>query len=98
MASALVLESSDEYKKWLKDYVQRLTDQENELKLHEICTFLLGPLSSLHDGNWNPLILDIPKRTLLQELFPIMNSNRALQKLVNQFRENLKDVSQQVSS
>eukprot|EP01118_Nematostelium_gracile_P010344 TRINITY_DN3551_c0_g1_i1.p1 TRINITY_DN3551_c0_g1~~TRINITY_DN3551_c0_g1_i1.p1 ORF type:complete len:244 (+),score=37.09 TRINITY_DN3551_c0_g1_i1:373-1104(+) len=85
MASALCLESQEDYKYWLRTYVQFLTGQSNEQKLHEICNFLLGPHLK-NPSSWDPFILKLSKRDLLKELLPLMASNRTLQRLLTQLK------------
>jgi len=83
------LESPDEYKYWLRTYVIRLTNEALESKLHELCTFLLGPTTKPPPNSWDPNILKLPKRELLNELLPLIASNRSLQRLVTQLKESL---------
>jgi len=92
VASALLLESQDEYKYWLQTYVTRLTKESLEAKLHEICNFLLGPVSK--QTSWDPFILNFSKRDLLNEFLPIISSNRSLQRLVTQFKEALDTIKE----
>jgi len=94
VASALLLESPEEYKYWLRTYVSRLSNEMSESKLHELCTFLLGPTSKPQPNSWDPFILKISKRDLLNELLPLIASNRSLQRLVTQFKEGLDAVKQ----
>jgi len=98
LASAIALQSSKEYVHWLNVYVRRLSNDANESKLHEICSSLLGPpykhsSESLKKSNWDPIVLGLPKRELLQNLLPLISANRALQRLVTQYTEGLKNVS-----
>ncbi|KYQ88779.1 WD40 repeat-containing protein [Tieghemostelium lacteum] len=87
---ATVLESPSEYKHWLKIYVQHLTKHGNLIKLQELCSDFLGPSSNLLDGSqWDAVILSFDKRTLLNEILPLIASNRALQRLVYQYKESL---------
>jgi len=101
IASALLLQSAKEYRHWLHIYVRRLTDLAHEAKLFELCSSLLGPSHAVKSplvlesskefpkSRWSPLVLNMDKRELLSELLPIISSNRALQRLANQFREGL---------
>lgn len=92
VASAEILQSTEEYKHWLTLYVKKLTELQLEDKLNELCHSFLG--SPGFSTNWNPKILGIPKRQLVKEFLPIIGSNRNLQRLANQIGQSLEAIAE----
>ena len=88
MASALALRSSKEYEYWLQVYARRLSSESNETKLHELCSFLLGPPyapsnpscsdpTEKRKSAWDPLILGSEELWLTNDLI-INRKNHAI--------------------
>ncbi|KAG0575691.1 hypothetical protein M758_5G025400 [Ceratodon purpureus] len=95
MSSALALKSASEYRRCLIAYARCLTKESDEARLRELCEELMGPVHlgpSSHSStgeklhSWKPDILGLRKRELLKEVvLPAMASNRAIQRLLNEF-------------
>ncbi|KND00338.1 uncharacterized protein SPPG_04660 [Spizellomyces punctatus DAOM BR117] len=102
MASHLTLRSSNDYRNWLKRYARNLADEGASSKVKELCDDLLGPSTrptviSSPSGpadEWDPMILGMPKRSLLAEIIPILGQNRSLQRTVLQYKETLDELYQ----
>jgi len=92
LASAFVLHSPKEYRHWLHAYARRLSIDAHEAKLQELCSFFVGPPPP-KPITWEPNVLGISKRELLTEILPIISTNRSLQRLANQIRENMTEES-----
>jgi len=96
MAAALLVKSKSEYLYWLRTYVYYLCNQKAEKKLDELFLELRGPPHrpsteiSTPSGEWNPLILGIPKRQLLAEMIEVVaKSARELQRLAKEYSDQL---------
>jgi protein HIRA/HIR1 len=95
MSSALALKSGTEYRRCLTAYARCLSKETDEARLRELCEELLGPVhlgpssqsitgEKLH--SWESDILGMRKRELLKDVvLPAMASNRAIQRLLNEF-------------
>ena len=65
--------------------------------IRELCDELLGPLELAGDGDdaadgsgWSPRVLGLSKRSLLAEVvLPALATNRALQRVLAEYLENL---------
>jgi len=108
IAASIAMGSASEYKRWMETYVRKLTQEAKVDKLTEICEQLLGPahyrpINTHPDSsvppfvqpNWQPTVLDIPKRSLLESLLLVISENRALQRVAIRFQEALEQLSQQ---
>ncbi|XP_038705815.1 protein HIRA-like isoform X2 [Tripterygium wilfordii] len=100
LASALALESPNEYRQCLLSYIRFLVREADESRLREVCESFLGPptgmaeASSLDSKNlaWDPCLLGIRKHELLREyILPAMASNRKVQRLLNEFIDILSE-------
>ncbi|XP_062502386.1 protein HIRA-like [Corticium candelabrum] len=94
VAAALACQSPDEYHHWLLSYVKCLTSQGLESQLRELCLELIGPpgqsarrLMSL--PGWEPLVLGLSKRSLVNEMLPVVAANNNLHRLVSEMQELL---------
>jgi protein HIRA/HIR1 len=78
--------------------------EADEARLRELCEELLGPTYAVDSScpaspcskhnkkQWNPEILGMKKRELLKsEVLPAMASNRAIQRLLNEFVDLLSE-------
>ena len=101
IAAALVMDSPDEYQQWIQMYARFLAKDGREpcvARLRELCDELLGPPSEVNginsDGNgWSSTVLGLSKRHILkQRVLPGIASNRALQRVVNEYSEMLKSL------
>lgn len=93
------LASVSEYKEWLRLYSLALAQQQAVLRARELCDDLLGPLEPAAASSgaaapaWEPTVLGLSKRALLKEVvLPSLATNRALQRLLSEYLESLKDV------
>ncbi|XP_024539552.1 protein HIRA isoform X1 [Selaginella moellendorffii] len=102
LAAALALKSAEEYKRHLISYTRFLTREADEVRLRELCEDLLGPLfvpdsepcydSQPTTSTWESYVLGMKKRELLKnEVLPAMASNRAVQRLLNEFLDMLSE-------
>ena len=93
MVSSLAMKSPGEYKFWLMTYVRYLVQEGLESRLRDTCDELLGPAhGSRQQTKWEPSILGHIKRTLLQEILPIIGSNLSFQRLFTEYQEQLESV------
>ncbi|KAI8328132.1 WD40-repeat-containing domain protein [Chlamydoabsidia padenii] len=91
LAAALVLESTTEYKEWMIYYARRLSKENAQSKVEELCRWLMGPpYMPMENDKWEPTILNsIPKHELLKELLPILAQNRQLQRITTEYQSML---------
>ncbi|XP_074643351.1 protein HIRA-like isoform X2 [Tubulanus polymorphus] len=89
VCAALALESGKEYHFWFLAYVRYIVQEGLEKKLREVCDNLLGPLFKTKTSGWEPKILSLDKRKLLEEIIPIIGSNLTLQRLFTEYKEQL---------
>lgn len=95
MASSFQLSSSKEYRYWLIILAQFLTNEGLEDRFKELCEFLLGPVFATSSTlNWESTILGIDKRELLKEVLLISTGNLKLQRIYNEFKEQLDQINQ----
>eukprot|EP00850_Spirogloea_muscicola_P015169 SM000114S24132 [mRNA] locus=s114:115169:120348:- [translate_table: standard] len=96
LASAEALESAEEYRRWLLSYARHLTREGDVTRLRELCEALLGPSPSVAAAGrtqWEPMVLGFHRRALLREVvLPAMTSNRAIQRLLNEFLDLVKEL------
>eukprot|EP00850_Spirogloea_muscicola_P023746 SM000385S14624 [mRNA] locus=s385:59758:64250:- [translate_table: standard] len=96
LASAEALESAEEYSRWLLSYARHLTREGDVTRLRELCEALLGPsplVAAAGRTQWEPMILGFHRRALLREVvLPAMTSNRAIQRLLNEFLDLVKEL------
>ncbi|KAI9496376.1 WD40-repeat-containing domain protein [Zychaea mexicana] len=87
IAVAALLESPVEYRDWLKQYATRLSRENAQEKVKELCRWLVGPpFISKDDQPWEPSVLgSLSKHELLKEILPLLGSNRRLQRTVDEF-------------
>lgn len=98
LSSAFILGSSKEYRHWLITLAQFLTEQGIELRLRELCQFLLGPPFSSSESNWDSSILGNEKHSLLREILAIITTNLKLQRIYTEFKQQLDLISSFSSS
>ncbi|XP_057806157.1 protein HIRA isoform X2 [Salvia miltiorrhiza] len=99
LASALALNSPNEYRQCLLSYVRFLAREADESRLREVCETFLGPPigmaesgSDVKSPSWDPSILGMNKHKLLREdILPAMASNRKVQRLLNEFMDLLSE-------
>lgn len=94
LASAAQFGTSKEYKHFAKLYVRELADLLHEKKLTEFTTSLLGPVNHSLQANasWDPFILGVPKREILEEVLPEM-LRPELQRLLITLKEALESAN-----
>lgn len=94
LASTALFGTSKEYKHFSKLYVRELADMLHEKKLTEFTTSLLGPVNHSLQANasWDPFILGVPKREILEEVLPEM-LRPELQRLVISLKEALESAN-----
>ncbi|SAM04262.1 hypothetical protein [Absidia glauca] len=80
LAAAIVLESATEYKEWMIYYARRLSKENAQSKVEELCRWLMGPPYMQTDNDeWEPTVLNsISKHELLKELLPILGKRFAM--------------------
>ncbi|KAH8041277.1 hypothetical protein HPB51_014425 [Rhipicephalus microplus] len=88
IAASLALRSSSEYKFWTLTLARYLATEGLETRLKDLCTQFLGPVGG-NSQSWEPTILGLDKRGLLQEVLPFLASNLRLQRLFTEFKEQL---------
>ncbi|KAI8384389.1 WD40-repeat-containing domain protein [Radiomyces spectabilis] len=88
LAVAALLESPEEYREWLIFYARRLSKENAQGKVEELCRWLAGPpfIHADSDSPWESTILDrLSKHELLKQLLPILGQNRQLQRILNDY-------------
>ncbi|KAK3443807.1 protein HIRA isoform X1 [Eucalyptus grandis] len=100
VASALTLQSPNEYRQCLLSYIRFLTREADESRLREVCESFLGPPAGMANATpsdtktaaWDPFVLGIEKHKLLRDdILPAMASNRKVQRLLNEFMDLLSE-------
>ncbi|TPX56353.1 hypothetical protein PhCBS80983_g04591 [Powellomyces hirtus] len=103
MACKATLRLPKEYMTCLQRYAVKLADEGAITKSQELCDELMGPRSSssLSIGNrrnpneWDPLILGMPKRTLLSSIIPPLSKNRSLQRTLEHYKTTLAEIREE---
>ena len=104
MAASKALGNQDEYKEWLRTYANALGEQvamrpQLTGAVHELCDELLGPLDVAEkaeekEGVWSPKVIGLSKRELLRDVvLPSLATNRSLQRILEEYIEQLAAVS-----
>lgn len=91
MLAAAELDDPEGYIHYVTALAKHLSSLNDENKLRELCSFLLGPIHN-PDSKWDSTIATLPKREVLQEVLSILSTNMALQRLVNEFRVALNNI------
>ncbi|CAG5917506.1 unnamed protein product [Menidia menidia] len=89
LASALTLQSSQEYRYWLLIYARFLVNEGSEYRLRELCKELLGPVHKSTATSWEPATLGLRKRELLREVLPVIGANLRFQRLFTEYQDQL---------
>ncbi|KAI7876516.1 WD40 repeat-like protein [Lichtheimia hyalospora FSU 10163] len=88
LAVAALLNSKSEYRQWLKIYAKKLSVENAQEKVKELCHWLIGPplLPCVDGRHWEPTVMDsLSKQDLLRDILPLLGTNRQLQRLVNEY-------------
>uniref|UniRef100_A0AAX7VFF0 Protein HIRA n=1 Tax=Astatotilapia calliptera TaxID=8154 RepID=A0AAX7VFF0_ASTCA len=89
LASALTLQSAQEYRYWLLIYARFLVNEGSEYRLRELCKELLGPVHKSAATSWEPTTLGLRKRELLREVLPVIGENLRFQRLFTEYQDQL---------
>uniref|UniRef100_A0A8C2X9H5 Protein HIRA n=1 Tax=Cyclopterus lumpus TaxID=8103 RepID=A0A8C2X9H5_CYCLU len=89
LASALTLQSAQEYRYWLLIYARFLVNEGSEHRLRELCQELLGPVHKSAATAWEPTTLGLRKRELLREVLPVIVENLRFQRLFTEYQDQL---------
>ncbi|XP_068594513.1 protein HIRA [Brachionichthys hirsutus] len=89
LASALTLQSAQEYRYWLLIYTRFLVNEGSEYRLRELCKELLGPVHKSAATAWEPATLGLLKRELLREVLPVIGENLRFQRLFTEYQDQL---------
>uniref|UniRef100_A0A3Q1I3K7 Protein HIRA n=1 Tax=Anabas testudineus TaxID=64144 RepID=A0A3Q1I3K7_ANATE len=89
LASALTLQSAQEYRYWLLIYARFLVNEGSEYRLKELCKELLGPVHKSAATAWEPTTLGLHKRELLREVLPVIGENLRFQRLFTEYQDQL---------
>uniref|UniRef100_A0A3B4UI06 Protein HIRA n=1 Tax=Seriola dumerili TaxID=41447 RepID=A0A3B4UI06_SERDU len=89
LASALTLQSAQEYRYWLLIYARFLVNEGSEFRLRELCKELLGPVHKSAATAWEPTTLGLRKRELLREVLPVIGENLRFQRLFTEYQDQL---------
>ncbi|KAM6930482.1 protein HIRA [Xenentodon cancila] len=89
LASALTLQSSQEYRYWMLIYARFLVNEGSEYRLRELCKELLGPVHKSAATSWEPITLGLHKRELLREVLPVIGENLRFQRLFTEYQDQL---------
>uniref|UniRef100_A0A8C9Z617 Protein HIRA n=1 Tax=Sander lucioperca TaxID=283035 RepID=A0A8C9Z617_SANLU len=89
LASALTLQSAQEYRYWLLIYARFLVNEGSEYRLRELCKELLGPVHKSAATAWEPTTLGLRKRELLREVLPVIVENLRFQRLFTEYQDQL---------
>ncbi|XP_038059623.1 protein HIRA-like [Patiria miniata] len=99
LSAAQALKSAQEYRFWLLTYVRYLVQEEQEARLRDICSELLGPFyrEDVKESLWQPMETGLSKHDLLEEILPIIGSNLKMQRLYTEYKEELKILKEKTS-
>ena len=98
IAAAIAVDSPEEYQQWVQVYAGFLAKDGRQpcvARLRELCDELLGPpvagsSNTANTSGWCATILGVEKRRLLKDrVLPSITTNRALQRVVNEYSEML---------
>ncbi|XP_054629511.1 protein HIRA [Dunckerocampus dactyliophorus] len=89
LASALTLQSAQEYRYWLLIYARFLVNEGSEFRLRELCKELLGPVHKSAATAWETTTMGLRKRELLQEVLPVIGENLRFQRLFTEYQDQL---------
>ncbi|XP_055332614.1 protein HIRA-like [Paramacrobiotus metropolitanus] len=92
MHLARVLKSPSEYQSWQLGYVQFLVDNDSVLRLRTLLDSLMGPpgnTEDLEESTWEPEILGIAKRAMLEKLLPLLGRKTQFQRMFIEYRQRL---------
>lgn len=89
LASALTLQSAQEYRYWLLIYARFLVNEGSEYRLRELCKELLGPVHKSATTAWELTTLGLRKRELLREVLPVIGENLRFQRLFTEYQDQL---------
>uniref|UniRef100_A0A8C5G4N7 Protein HIRA n=1 Tax=Gouania willdenowi TaxID=441366 RepID=A0A8C5G4N7_GOUWI len=89
LASALTLQSGQEYRYWLLIYSRFLVNEGSEHRLRELCKELLGPVHTSATTSWEPTTVGFRKRELLREVLPVIGENLRFQRLFTEYQDQL---------
>ncbi|XP_067432081.1 protein HIRA [Thunnus thynnus] len=89
LASALTLQSAQEYRYWMLIYARFLVNEGSEYRLRELCKELLGPVHKSAATAWEPTTLGLRKRELLREVLPVIGENLRFQRLFTEYQDQL---------
>ena len=85
-----ILGSKEEYRYWLATQIRYLTQEGMELRLRHVLDDLLGPVGADAPVHWNPKVLELDKRKLLEEFLPFVATNLKLQRIFVEYSQQLK--------
>ncbi|KAJ3016928.1 HIR complex subunit [Thoreauomyces humboldtii] len=103
LACNTALRAADDYLINIKRYAIKLCDENATSKVEELCDELLGhtsvpSINMVNEpgpiDNWNPMIMGIPKRSILQQLIPILSQKREFQRIVGPVHEHLQKITE----
>jgi protein HIRA/HIR1 len=95
LQAAVLLESGEEYKAFLRTYAKKLSDEGIRNQADDLCKSLLGPIyyTATAQDRWEPSICGMEKRALLSDILKVMAKGRLLLGLVQTYQDHLKNVS-----
>ncbi|CAG8475697.1 5700_t:CDS:10 [Scutellospora calospora] len=84
LVAAELVNSPVEYKKLLFQYAQKIADEEAEYRTEDF--------GGRAKSNWDPFLMGMSKRQLLEEVLTVLSSNRSLQRHVTEYKNALNKV------
>ena len=93
LAASFVIGSAKEYRFWFMALAQHLSKENMEIRLREMCQYLIGPVFKSSKSQWDPKILGNNKYDMLKEVLSILATNLRLQRLYTEFKEQLEILS-----
>ncbi|KAL9541248.1 hypothetical protein MBANPS3_009229 [Mucor bainieri] len=80
LAVAALLDSPNEYSDWMMYYARKLSEENAQDKVHELCYWLMGPpFATSEFAPWEPTIM----------ILPVLAQNRQLQRIVTEIKSSI---------
>ncbi|KAL9540908.1 hypothetical protein PS6_010545, partial [Mucor atramentarius] len=88
LAVAALLDSPNEYSDWMMYYARKLSEENAQDKVQELCRWLMGPpFSATEFAQWEPTIMGtLTKNDILKQILPVLAQNRQLQRIVTEIK------------
>ncbi|GAN04822.1 hir-1 [Mucor ambiguus] len=88
LAVAALLDSPNEYSDWMMYYARKLSEENAQDKVQELCRWLMGPpFTTSEFAQWEPTVMGtLTKNDILKQILPVLAQNRQLQRIVTEIK------------